>query len=236
MSSLYRIFEFLKDRFETISYVTLWILLIGLCLWSTKDSNRDYDFTEETIPNEIDTINFLKEQKTKSLIESNINLTEIDSNLDKRILVEDLTVEKKNINKSSSTDILVRKSPTPKESKKSKSDAIHKADPKYANNKKLSKDASSSKEIIAFKETGFGYLTITLENVYEYGYGYVVIDSKLWQQDEYNTTPLKIMLPVGNHKVEVKRDGFVSSPEHVTISIEKDVEKRVSFSLIPKKN
>ena len=236
MSLLYRIIEFLIERFATISYVILWILLIGLCLWSAKDSNKDYVSSEEMIPNKRDTIICLKEQSAKSLTESNVQSEEIDSNLNIVNLHEKEKMEKKKISKGSLTDILVRKCPTPKNSKKSKSYSVQKADSKYVNNKKLPKDASSSKENIAFKETGFGYLTVSLENAYEYGYGYVIIDGNFWKKDEYNTTPLKILLPVGNHKVQVQRDGFVTSPEYVTISVEKDAEKQVSFILVPKTN
>ena len=81
MSLLYRIIEFLIERFATISYIILWILLIGLCLWSAKDSNKDYVSSEEMIPNKRDTIICLKEQSAKSLTESNVQSEEIDSNL-----------------------------------------------------------------------------------------------------------------------------------------------------------
>lgn len=214
----------------------LFILLLLICLWSLKVPNRDQAFSEEVMLNKIDTTDFLKEQEAESWRESNIKLTEFDKNLDTGNSVEEEKVEKRNIDRSSSNDILVQKFLKLKEIDKFESQAIQKADPKYVNNKKSPRDTSYSKEFSAFKEKGFGYLSITLANAHEYGYGYVTIDGSLWQQGEQNTTPLKIKLPVGNHRVEVKRDGFVSSPEYKSIFIEKNVEKRVSFILIPEKN
>jgi hypothetical protein len=231
----YRIILLLK-RFETVIFVTLFILLLSFCLWSLKVPNKNQAFSEEVILNKIDTTDFLKEQEEESWRENNVKLIEIDKNLYHEKSVEEEKVEQSNIDRSSSNDILVQQFPKPKDLDTLEPQTIQKVNPKYVSNKKSKRGTSYSEEFSAFKEKEFGYLTIILENAHEYGYGYVAIDGNLWQQGEYNTTPLKITLPAGNHKVEVKRDGFVSSPKYVNIFIEKNVEKRISFTLIPKKD
>lgn len=225
-----------KKGFEAVIFVIVFILLFLICLWSLKDPNRDQAYSEEVKLNKIDTSDFLKEQETESWNDSNIELTKIGENLDTVNSVEEETVENRNIDVNSSKNILVQQFPKLKKRDKLKPQAIQKAVPKYVSNKKSKQDASYSKKFSALKEKELGCLTVILGNAREYGYGYVAIDGNLWQQGEYNTTPLKITLPVGNHKVEVKRDGFVSSPMYATIFIEKDVEKQVAFTLIPNKN
>ena len=86
-----------------------------------------------------------------------------------------------------------------------------------------------------FPEKTYGSLIVTLKNAFEYGYGYVYIDNNIWQEGGNNTTPLKIKLLTGNHKIEIKRTNFSCSPTDTTILIEKDIEKRISFTLVPEK-
>jgi hypothetical protein len=83
---------------------------------------------------------------------------------------------------------------------------------------------------------GFGTLTIILANAMEVGYGYVYINGELWQQGQYNTTPLKIELPVGSTRVTVKRNGFIASPADTLIMVEANMAKKISFILTPNKN
>jgi hypothetical protein len=207
-----------------------------VCLWSLKTPNRNTALTEEVALNKIDSTDFKKEQEAESWKKNGIKLTDINHNLDAGNLAKPNRKEENNIDTGSKNEIFVQQSPKPKERNKAEYQPILKAKTKSVNNSKLSRSTSQSNQFQILKEKEFGYLTITLANAHEYGYGYVAVDGKLWQQGEYNTTPLRIKLPIGYHRVEVKRDGFVCSPEYKSVFIEKNVEKRVSFILIPENN
>jgi hypothetical protein len=93
-------------------------------------------------------------------------------------------------------------------------------------------DLNEQREVThVFKETGFGVINVVLKNAHEYGYGYVFINGSIWQKEGYSTTPLKIKLPVGSHKIEVKREGFHSSPVDTMVNIEKDARNLMKESL-----
>ncbi|MFQ5823919.1 MAG: serine/threonine-protein kinase [bacterium] len=81
-----------------------------------------------------------------------------------------------------------------------------------------------------FNATEVGFVAVSLKNAAEYGFGYVYIDGKLWNQKP-NTTPLKIKLPVGSHTIAVNRDGFDSVPKDTIVVVEKGVTKYVSFTI-----
>ena len=50
-----------------------------------------------------------------------------------------------------------------------------------------------------------GKVAISLKNAFEFGFGYVYVDGKIWH-DKHNTTPLEISLEAGPHRIEVRRD------------------------------
>jgi hypothetical protein len=87
-----------------------------------------------------------------------------------------------------------------------------------------------------FDELKYGYLSVTVSNALQYGYGYVHIDGKLWQDNESNTTPLRLKLPVGLHQIEVKREDFFCIPADTSIFVDENTEKLVSFRLELSKN
>jgi len=224
------------SRFETVIFIMLFILLLVGCLWSLKTPDRNTILMEEVVQNKLDTTNFSKELEAEKWIEDDINSIDSNLKLNRADSTDGGKEEDRTVDSGRSNEIFDQQFSKIKKSDKLESQPILVAEEKSIKRKKLPRGPSYSAEIPVVKETGFGNLTITLANAHEYGYAYVAIDDKLWQQGEYNTTPLKIRLPVGNHKVEVRRDGFVSSPAHTAIFIEKDVEKRVSFILSPKKN
>ncbi|UCE07300.1 MAG: hypothetical protein JSW07_04515 [bacterium] len=230
----YRIMLLLK-RFETGLFIMLFVLLVMVCLWSLKTPNRNTVLTEELELNKKDSTDFKKDSETESWQENGTKLTDINNNLDAGNLAKLRKTEESNIDTGSINEIFIQQSPKLKERDKVESQPITGANKKSVNSRKLSRGTSYSNQFPVFKKKEFGYLSITLANAHEYGYGYVAIDGSLWQEGEQNTTPLKIKLTVGNHRVEVKRDGFVSSPGYKSIFIEKNVEKRVSFILIPEK-
>lgn len=86
-----------------------------------------------------------------------------------------------------------------------------------------------------FTKIEYGKVAVSLKNAFEYGFGFVYIDGRIWPEKR-NTTPLEINLPVGLHKVEVKRDGFVASPVDTTIEVKSKVKVYVSFLLSKKEN
>jgi len=200
-----------------------------------KTPNGNTVLTEELAPTEIDTTDLKKELEAVSWQEDDLKFSDINNDLDAGNLTKHTKAEETNIETGSTNEIFVQQTPKPKENDKAESQPILRANTKPINSRKISPGNSHSNQVPVFKEKEFGYLSITLANAHEYGYGYVAIDGNLWQQGGQNTTPLKIKLPVGNHRIEVKRDGFVSSPEYKFIFIEKNVETRVSFILIPEK-
>jgi len=80
-----------------------------------------------------------------------------------------------------------------------------------------------------FTQVEYGRVAISLSNAHEFGFGYVYVDGKLWE-DKHNTTPIELRLPVGVHTIEVKRDGFTASPSEVRVKVEENATKRVSFT------
>jgi hypothetical protein len=229
-----RIIFFLRIRFESLIFWVLFILLVMISLWSLKIPNRSSLITEDIVLDKIDSTDSNKQPGEVNPIESNINFIDINKNLDQGDSTEGEKPEERTVDRDGLNDILIKQFPEQKKPDKLESQAGLGADKISINNKKLPRRKSYSTEHPVFEEKAFGYLVITLKNAHKYGYGYVFIDGTIWQQGEYNTTPLKIRLPVGYHKVEVKRDNFFSSPVDTAIFIAKGMEKRVSFVLIPK--
>ena len=82
-----------------------------------------------------------------------------------------------------------------------------------------------------FNNIEFGKVAISLKNAFEFGFGFVYVDGKIWQE-KHNTTPLELSLEVGPHKIEVRRDGFVALPSDTTIVVAKDTKEFTSFRLL----
>ncbi len=82
-----------------------------------------------------------------------------------------------------------------------------------------------------FSAIEFGKVAISLKNAFEFGFGYVYVDGKIWHE-KHNTTPLELRLEVGPHKIEVRRDGFVALPADTTIVVAKNSKEFASFRLI----
>lgn len=80
-----------------------------------------------------------------------------------------------------------------------------------------------------FTQVEYGKVAVSLTNAHQFGFGYVYVDSELWE-DKHNTTPIELKLPVGVHTIAVKREGFSANPEEVRIKIDKNTTKRVSFT------
>jgi len=79
----------------------------------------------------------------------------------------------------------------------------------------------------------YGKIAVSLKNAFEFGFGYVYVDGKIWQE-KHNTTPLEVNLEVGSHKIEVRREGFVNIPADTTIVVGKNTTQFVSFRLTKK--
>ncbi len=80
-----------------------------------------------------------------------------------------------------------------------------------------------------FTQKQFGHVAISLKNAAQYGFGFVYVDGKLWAERP-NTTPLDIKLPVGDHSIEVRRDGFSSVPKDVIVKVEAGKTQYAAFT------
>lgn len=78
-----------------------------------------------------------------------------------------------------------------------------------------------------------GKVAVSIKNAFEFGFGYVYVDGKIWQK-KHNTTPLEVNLEVGSHKIAVRREGFVTIPADTTIVVDKNRTQFVSFKLTKK--
>jgi len=223
-----RIIFLFKSRFESLIFWALLILLLVISWWSLKLPNQSSLMTEPTMVNKIESTDSRKQQQQENWRESNIASADIYTNLDQSNSTEGEKPGESTIDRDRSNDLLIQQFPEQKNLDKLKYQAMLGAD-----DKKLPKSPSYSTENPVFKEKVYGYLIITLKNAHEYGFGYLFIDDIIWQQGEYNTTPLKVKLPVGYHKIAIKRDNFFSSPIDTSIFVEKEVAKRISFILIP---
>jgi len=75
-----------------------------------------------------------------------------------------------------------------------------------------------------------GKVAVSLKNAFEFGFGYVYVDGKIWQK-KHNTTPLEVNLEAGSHKIEVRREGFVTIPADTTIVVGTNRTHFISFRL-----
>ncbi|TDI80549.1 MAG: hypothetical protein E2O79_08950 [Caldithrix sp.] len=82
------------------------------------------------------------------------------------------------------------------------------------------------------QKIGKATLTILLSNPQNVSSAYIYIDGKLWRGGD-NIAPAKLQLPAGNHKVEVKRDGFRSHPTSQFLTLANGENRTINFYLIP---
>ena len=81
-----------------------------------------------------------------------------------------------------------------------------------------------------FNTIEYGKIAISLKNAFEFGFGYVYVDGKIWPE-KHNTTPIEINLEVGSHKIEVRREGFATLPADTAIVVGNNTIQFVSFRL-----
>jgi len=79
----------------------------------------------------------------------------------------------------------------------------------------------------------FGELAIVVENAAEVGYGYVLIDGQEWKSGGTSATPLRALVPSGQHRVRLVRDGFRVVPTDTTVVVQPGQLLRLSFRLYP---
>ena len=78
------------------------------------------------------------------------------------------------------------------------------------------------------EKIGYGQLAVVLENAFQFGYAFVSVDGK---ESKNQTTPFRVKLPVGRHKVRVSREGFVAVPNDTIVHVALDQEVVVPFRL-----
>ena len=85
---------------------------------------------------------------------------------------------------------------------------------------------------IAFmaEHIGYGELSVVLTDAARYGYAFVVVNGQL---ENKKTTPFRLKLPVGRHRIQVLRDGFRASPSDTVIFVPLDAEVNILCSLRP---
>ncbi len=87
-----------------------------------------------------------------------------------------------------------------------------------------------SSSVISYQaeDIGYGELSVVLDNAVMYGYAYVTIDGKSTKR----TTPMRIKLPVGTHRIKIFRDGFRAVPSDTVIHIPPDSDKQLVCRLL----
>lgn len=79
----------------------------------------------------------------------------------------------------------------------------------------------------------FGELAVVVENASEVGYGYVLIDGQEWKSGGTSATPMRTLVPAGQHRVRLVRDGFRAVPTDTTVVVQPGQQLRLSFRLYP---
>ncbi len=82
-------------------------------------------------------------------------------------------------------------------------------------------------------EVEFGELAIVVENASEVGYGYVLIDGQEWKSGGTSATPMRTLVPAGQHRVRLVRDGFRAVPTDTTVAVQPGQQLRLNFKLHP---
>ncbi|MGQ9854696.1 MAG: serine/threonine protein kinase [Candidatus Oleimicrobiaceae bacterium] len=77
----------------------------------------------------------------------------------------------------------------------------------------------------------FGELAVVVENASEVGYGYVLIDGQEWKSGGTSATPMRTLVPGGQHRVRLVRDGFRAVPTDTTVVVQPGQQLRLGFRL-----
>jgi len=232
MDSFYNFRLFLKKNLETVIFLILLGCLIFASLWSSITPDKNARIMADIFVN-------IKMDSTGEEINSEPDNTFAQNPPTER--ANQQADDEKNIAAESSTTKAMTSKGFATNLNQSSIDQNEPAKSNFHetttnSNSKHNRNFPAVDKFPLTEKMEFGYLVITLGNAHEYGFGYVYIDREIWQLGNFNTTPLKVKLPTGRHIIEVKRDNFLSSPTDTIITIEKDVEKRVFFVLIPRKN
>ena len=222
MKPLVRRFIFLiRTRYDNILFFVFFSLVVLLAIWSTRISyNRRHPYPVNLELTDID-----------SLLNSSSLLAQNDSVLVYQrdtLVASSGPIAETNLPKQIPGKSVVARTTAP--------DAKLKARRSVAKPKKVTQMRVTPKQAPARSKTerGYGELSVVLTNAAEYGFAYVFINDVLWNKGGYNTTPIKITLPVGRYKVSVQRENFSCTPTDTTIIIGKDDKKQLSFTLIPR--
>lgn len=91
---------------------------------------------------------------------------------------------------------------------------------------------STTPEVISFdaEQLGHGFLTVSITNAAEYGYGYVRVDNEAQNR---GATPVRLKLTAGPHQVRLSRDGFKAIPSDTVVVVKKGEETFLFFLLKP---
>ena len=79
------------------------------------------------------------------------------------------------------------------------------------------------------KSLGSGSLSVVVQNAVQVGYAYVSVDG----EEKLRTTPLRLQLPVGQHKVIIFREGYEPIPRDTTVIVLPDRKTALRCRLIP---
>ncbi len=82
-------------------------------------------------------------------------------------------------------------------------------------------------------EVEFAEVAIVVANAAEVGYGYVFIDGQEWKSGGTSATPMRTLVPAGQHRVRLVRDGFRAVPSDTTVLLRPGEQVRLAFRLYP---
>ncbi|MBN2011656.1 hypothetical protein JW960_20165 [candidate division KSB1 bacterium] len=232
MNFRYRTYFFIRRKGETFLFVIALGFIVAISLWSLKSPAKKVEKIRE-----IESFNF-----ADTTFEASENIHEPDITNTLKVANFQVTqdsqpsVDLKTVNSPASASVSQKIMRTTSNAAASpKISSTHTVKKTKPVSKKRTQSTKKSLSPARSFQQQYGQLAITLANAHEYGFAYVYIDHQLWKLGDYNTTPLKIELPVGKHVVSVKRENFSCSPTDTTIYVEKATVKQVQFNLIPDK-
>ncbi|MBC7187492.1 MAG: protein kinase [Calditrichaeota bacterium] len=94
-------------------------------------------------------------------------------------------------------------------------------------------DLQTAQQYLPKAVVEFAELAVVVENAAEVGYGYVLIDGQEWKSGGTSATPMRTLVPAGQHRIRLVRDGFRAVPTDTTVSLHPGQQMRVGFRLYP---
>ncbi|MDZ7296037.1 MAG: PEGA domain-containing protein, partial [candidate division KSB1 bacterium] len=94
-------------------------------------------------------------------------------------------------------------------------------------------DPSGPREFTPRVELQFAEVAVVVENAAEVGYAYVFIDGQEWKSGTTSATPMRTLVPAGQHRVRLVRDGFRAVPTDTTVLLAPGERVRLGFKLFP---